>query len=838
MNCFARANRRHLLRQPLQVILSVTGIALGVAVVLAVDLANHSALRAFQLADRALSGKATDTIVPASSGIDERFYRDLRIKYGFRRSAPAVTGSVATPAGRTLRVLGIDPLAASSVSGDERAPGDGIPPGKLIAGGDAVLLTPETARSLGLSKGGVLQVITDNRSYRLKLVGLLSGDGPRLEGLRGVLVTDISTAQVLLKASGTLSRIDLVLDAKDRKRLVSILPPSLELRPSRSRSHAMAQMTQAFQTNLTALGLLALLIGAFLIYNTQTLFVLNRRESFALWRTLGITRGQVMRQVMLEAAWLALAGALFGCLAGIELSRVLLSLVTRTINDLYFSLELGSVSVSPLDIVKACTLGLAASLAATALPALEASRVQPRLALSRSELEHGARRLRRTGVVLAILMWVSAAAILTLSQRSVTAGFAALFFTVFGFALMVPGGLRLMTRAAVPLLDRSFGWMGVWSARNVLASMSRTQIAVTALTVALAATIGVSVMIESFRGTVAQWLDSYLRADIYISGPGGQTSETGIDPALLQQLRRTPGVEAVSTGRWRLLPTRGEPTHLFVLDENARGFGNFHLLNRSNRDVWPEFANGGAVIVSESYAYHRRLHAGDALTLPTANGPRSFDIADLFYDYSSDRGRVVMHRRTYDRYWNDPVFESMAVYLETSVDSEAFLDRIEKRELAGTGLTARSNAKIKTASLRIFDRTFTVTEVLRLLTMVVAAIGILSALIAIQLDRTREFAVLRACGLTRGEMFRVMTIEGGLMGAVSAILSIPLGVALAGVLIFVINKRSFGWSMQFSPSWEQAAVALVLGVAAGVAAAVYPAWRMNRQLLISNLRYE
>jgi putative ABC transport system permease protein len=837
MSFFARANRRHLLRQPLQVVLSVTGIALGVAVVLAVDLANHSALRAFGLADRAVSGDATDTIVPASSGIDERFYRDLRIKYGFRHSAPEVTGTVHTPDGRTLRVLGIDPLAAPSVSGNERPPAKGISPGKLIAGGDAVLLTPETARSLGMSKGGVLKVTTGNRSYQLKLVGLLGGDGPRLEGLRGMLVTDISTAQVLLKASGTLSRIDLVLDAKDRKRLVSILPPSLELRPSRSRSHAMAQMTQAFQTNLTALGLLALLIGAFLIYNTQTLFVLNRRESFALWRTLGITRGQVMRQVMLEAVWLTLAGALLGCLAGLELSRVLLSLVTRTINDLYFSLELGGVSVSPLDIVKACSLGLVASLAATALPALEASRVQPRLALSRSELERGARRLRGTGAVLAILMWLSAAAILALSQRSVTAGFVALFFTVFGFALMVPGGLRLLTRGAVPLLERSFGWMGVWSARNVLASMSRTQIAVTALTVALAATIGVSVMIESFRGTVAQWLDSYLRADIYISRPGGQTSETGIDPALLQRLRQVPGVEAVSTGRWRLLPTPGEPTHLFVLDENARGFQNFHLLNRTNLEVWPEFS-GGAVIVSESYAYHRRLHAGDSLTLPTANGPRSFDIADLFYDYSSDRGRVIMHRRTYDRYWNDPAFESMAVYLQPGIDSEAFLDRIEKTELAGTGLTARSNAKIKTASLRIFDRTFTVTEVLRLLTMVVAAIGILSALIAIQLDRTREFAVLRACGLTQGEMFRVMTIEGGLMGAVSAILSIPLGLVLAGVLIFVINKRSFGWSMQFSPSWEQAATAMVLGVAAGVAAAVYPAWRMNRQLLISNLRYE
>ena len=392
--------------------------------------------------------------------------------------------------------------------------------------------------------------------------------------------------------------------------------------------------------------------------------------------------------------------------------------------------------------------------------------------------------------------------------------------------------------ALAPLLHKGLGWQGLWSARNVLGAMSRTQIAVTALTVALAATIGVSVMIQSFRGTVAEWLDGYLRADIYISRPGDQATEAGIDTPVLGRLRRMPGVESVSTGRWRRLPTPGEPTRLFVLDENARAFEHFHLLHRSNRDVWPEFSRGDAVIVSQSYAYHRQLHAGGTITLPTAEGPHAFTIAALFYDYSSDRGRVVMHRNTYDRYWKDPIFDSMAVYLRPGVDAGAFLDRIETQDLAGTGLVARSNAAIKTASLKIFDQTFTVTEVLRLLTMVVAVIGILSALVAIQLDRTREFAVLRVCGMTRGELFRLMMIEGGVMGTASAIMSIPLGEVLAAVLIFVIDRRSFGWSMQFSPSFEQAGIALGLGLVAGVAAAVYPAWRMNRGLLVSNLRYE
>ncbi|MGA8261424.1 MAG: FtsX-like permease family protein, partial [Arenicellales bacterium] len=387
MSLFLRANRRHLLRQPLQVVLAVTGIALGVAVVLAVDLANHSALRAFQIADRAVSGDATDTIVPASSGIDESFYRTLRIKYGFRHSAPQVTGSVRTSDGRTLQVLGIDPLAASSLSRARGAPRLDVPPGALIAGGDAVVMTRATAESLGVQQGDTLRIDTEAGERALRIIHVVEGQGVWAAGLRDVLVMDISTAQVLLHRIGTLSRIDLKLDARERRRLESILPASLALRPSRARSHVMAQMTGAFQTNLTALGLLALLIGGFLIYNTQTLFVLNRRETLALWRTLGVTRGQIMTQVMLEAVWLAAAGALLGCLGGVELARILLALVTRTINDLYFHLELGQVSVDAGSIAKACLLGFGASLAATAVPALEASRVRPRLALSRSELE-------------------------------------------------------------------------------------------------------------------------------------------------------------------------------------------------------------------------------------------------------------------------------------------------------------------------------------------------------------------------------------------------------------------------------------------------------------------
>lgn len=836
MSLFARANRRHLFRQPLQVLLSVTGIALGVAVVLAVDLANHSALRAFELAEQAVSGEATHTIVPASSGIDEDFYRELRVEHGFRQSAPRLTGSARTADGATLQVLGIDPLAAPGMTPTAGTAGGGVDAEALIGPGNGVALTAATARTLGVSKGDDLVVVAGGERRVLRVAALLAGDGVAVQGLRNVLLMDMSTAQVLLGRTGTLSRIDLKLDDGARRRLDAILPASLALRRSESRSHAVAQMTRAFQINLTALSLLALLIGAFLIYNTQTLFVLNRREALAVWRTLGITRRAIIGQVLSETVWLAAAGCAAGLLAGIALATVLLELVTRTINDLYFSLEVAELAVDPVSVAKAIGLGLGAALAATAVPALEASRVQPRLAMARSRAEAFARRARAGGLVVGAALGLAAAVILISSERSVTAGFAGLFCLITGFAFVVPAGLQLLTRGAAPLLARVFGWMGLWSARNVLASMSRTQIAVTAMTIALAATIGVSVMIQSFRLTVVHWLDNYLRADVYISRPADDGR--GIRPGLRDELGARAGVDAVSTGRWRRLPTAGEPSTLFALDVSARGFRNFQLITRDSAEAWPQFAGEDAVIVSEPYAYHHRLERGDRLELPTARGRREFTVIDVFYDYGSDRGRVVMHRDTYDRYWDDPVIESLAVYLEPGVDSAPFIEDIQDGVLRDTGLHARANERIKQASLAVFDRTFTVTEVLRLLTIVVAVIGILSALVAIQLDRTREFAVLRAAGLTRGELSRVMTIEGGIMGAASAVLAIPLGIAMAAVLVFIINKRSFGWSMQFTLPWEQLAVTLLLGLAAGAAAALYPAWRVNRRMLIGSLRHE
>ncbi len=277
---------------------------------------------------------------------------------------------------------------------------------------------------------------------------------------------------------------------------------------------------------------------------------------------------------------------------------------------------------------------------------------------------------------------------------------------------------------------------------------------------------------------------------------------------------------------------------MFAVDLERAAFDSYQLVNEENGDIWPAFSGHDTVIISEPFAYRRQLAAGDAIRLPTDSGEKTFSIAGVFYDYGSDQGVVAMHRSTYDRHWNDPVVSSFALYLKDEVDTEDFVDRLNRETLTGRALRIRSNRTIRELSLEIFDRTFTITDVLRLLAISIAVVGILSALTAIQLERAREFAVLRALGLSPRQLWILVTTESGLMGLIAGIIACPLGLVMAWVLIHIINRRSFGWSMDLAIHLEPWITAIILSIVAAVVAGLYPASKMAGKFPSLSLRYE
>ena len=854
-----RASLRYLLRHPWQMGLSFVGVALGVAVVVAIDLANASAQRAFLLSTDSVVGRATHQIVGGSRGIPEDIFRAVRIEAGVRLAAPVVEGDVAAPdyPGRTFRVLGVDPFA--------EAPFRPYLAGLNSRGQTALvsfLTRPATAimshgtgRELGLGLAGdpatqgqadQLTVRAGGVRQRLSIIALLEpADALSRRALDSLLVTDIATAQELLSLTGRLSRIDLMIPAgppgqAELAKIRAVLPPGAEIRSAAARSQSVAQMTRAFSLNLSALSLLALIVGMFLIYNTMTFSVVQRRGLIGALRVVGVTRREIFSLIVAEAALLGLLGTAAGLLLGVALAQGLVRLVTQTITDLYFVVSVRELTISGLGLLKGLGLGLGASLVAALAPALEATATQPRAVLNRSTLEARSQRIVPWAAVAGVCLVLIGAGLLLLPSRDLILSFGGLFTIFLGCVLVTPVAVVGLLRAVQLLVGTRTDIVGRLCIRSVLASLSRTAVAIAALMVAVSVTVGVGIMIESFRQTVAYWLENALQADIYVAPPSlvSRWNEGTLDPAVVARLSAAPGVEAVSTYRRVSVESPVGRVQLVALQLDVGRYASYRFVEGRPEAVWPAFETERTVIVSEPYAYHHRLRVGGAVRLRTDRGVQDFRVAGIFADYGSDRGLVMMSRRTYEQFWHDRGVSSLGLWLSPDRDGAAMVASLRRLVGSVQEVEIRSNRSLRQASLEIFDRTFTITSVLHLLTTAVAFIGVLSALMALQLERERELGVLRATGFTPRQVWGLVTAQTGLMGLLAGLLALPVGLMLASVLVFVINRRSFGWTLELEIIPGLLVQAVLLAVLAALLAGMYPAFRMSRTSPALALREE
>jgi len=833
-----RASARYLLQHRLQLLLSVLGVALGVAVVLSIDLAIQSARTGFRISAEAVSGRATHELTGDAGFVDDALLSSLRVDLDVRASAPVVEGFASSDRlpGRALRILGIDPFSEAPFRPYAAGGPTGFDVSALVTTRRGVILSSDLASRAGLQAGDDLPVVVAGASWTLPVVGVIEpADELARAGLADVVLMDLAGAQEVLRMTGRLSRIDLRIDddEKGRRALEAIavaLPEGVRVEEAGTRSETMVGMIGAFDVNLTALSLLALVFGMFLIYNAVTFSVVQRRDLLGRLRALGVTRHEIVRMILTEAAWVGAVGAVLGLAAGVLLARGLVGMVARTINDLYFSVSVQGIDLAPPLVLKALFLGIGATLLAALAPALEAAGANPRMAALRSVLEARARALvpRASGVGVALT--VIGGALLLILTRSLAVSFAALFLVITGLALLTPLGTLLLVDGVRPILRRFGGTLGVMAARGVGAGLSRTAPAVAALVVAVAVTVGLGVMIQSFRGTLTRWLDGTLRADVYVSLPGPTASRAAgtLWPDLIEDFVAHPDVAGHSTYRGMDVVRGGDAFRLVALDLDTRGEAAFDFLDGTRDEIMRRFRAGEGVIASEPYAYGRDLQRGDSVSLSTLRGPRTLPILGVFSDYGSEQGTLMMARGLYDRFFDDPGVTSLGLFLVDGADSGRVVDELLSGLTDGRVVLARTNDSLRAASIEVFDRTFRVTAVLRLLAFVVAFVGVLSALAALQLERGRELGLLRASGMTPGQLGRLVVTQTGLIGLAAGVLAVPMGLALSWVMIFVVNKRSFGWTLDMQVGPGVLAQAVGLALVAALLAGVYPAWRMAR----------
>jgi putative ABC transport system permease protein len=847
-----RIGSGHIKGNPLQTILLILGVAIGVSVIVAVDLANRSANRSFQISVESLAGRATHRIVGGPSGLDENLYSRLRVELGLQRVAPIVEDYVTVIElnRRPMRLLGLDPFAESPFRSYITNPKGSIPIevlNALFIEPNSVLISEDVARSAGLKTGDTLKLEHGPRIVETRIVGLLKpSDEMSRIALGGMVIADISTAQEALNRIGRLSHIDLIIDTDIPTgrlildRIHRELPPDARIEHAGSRTSAIRGIKSAFELNLFALGLMAVVVGGFLIYNTVTLSVVQRRPILGMLRALGVTRGQIFNMVLLEALVLGTVGTSLGLGLGIVLGSGLVRLVSQTINDLYFTLIIDYFDVSPLALIKGAFIGILTSAVGASIPAWEATRVAPTSVLRRSELEGRVSRVMPwfsfMGLVLAGLGTLS----LLLSIHGLQTALAGLLAILLGTAFLIPILIKPIMGISMWLSGRIGGTISRMALRNITRSQSRTVVAIAALMVSVSVIVSIDIMIGSFRKTVINWLDDTLTADIFISAPSTSIgSDKGFDPSISEEVKGFPGISKVLTVRRTGIDTQryGRIDIVAVSEETAKN-RRFIWTEGNPKDIWKSMEEG-AVLVSQPFSYRNGIGEGGAIIeLPTDKGRRTFKVAGIYQDYTSQMGVVLMSDTIYRRFWNDREITSIAAYTAPGYSVDSVIQGLRTGFAGRYSLIVQSNLSLRLSAIRVFDRTFTITTALRLLVGIVAFIGVFSALMALQLERVREIGILRATGMTVSQVRRMVLLETGFMGITAGLIALPVGSTLAFILAHVINPRSFGWTIEFILSPWYLLEALLIALFAAILAGIYPAFRFGRIQIASAIRME
>ncbi|HEY3414640.1 MAG TPA: FtsX-like permease family protein [Armatimonadota bacterium] len=841
---------RHLAGERFKTAVAVLGVALGIAVFLAIRLANGSVLAAFRSTVDAVSGKAQLRVYGGPQGLADGAYLKVRGAREVAAVAPIVEAAVVAPDWHNMpvTVLGVDLFSEPAFRSYTLEGGKG---GRAAADflGDphAIAVGERLAKERGLHLGSHLRLAYGTESREWHVVAILKSDELGQAYAGRIAVVDIAAAQEAFGRLGRLSRID-VLTAPDasvgevRATLQRTLGGGVSVERPRARSEQVESLLAAFQLNLTALSAIAVFVGMFLIYNAMSIAVVRRRREIGILRELGVTRRQIAGMFLVEGAAYGVAGSAVGVALGIALAKAALGTVSATVTALYIRVEAEHLAISAAIVAQAVAVGLVTAVIASVAPAIEAAGTPPgQTAREGSRSGTSARTIALVSLAGALMLAIAG----TLSwaatvYRQPYAGMAAAFAIMSGFCLLTPAITTGLSRIARPVWDRLFGAEGLLAAGYLSASLDRTSIVVAALMVSLAMFVGVSVMVGSFRRTVEAWVDQTIRADLFLQSSTRDVSgaDATVPPRVLEGLKNLPTIRAIDEYRSVDQTYRGRQTVLFAATFDVLAREGRQLFRRGeSREVIAHAKQAGEAIVTEGFALKFRVNEGDAITLETPTGRHTFRIAGVFYDYETGGPMISVDRGLYRKVWRDDTVDSMAIYLKPGMDPLAVRTQIERR-FAKDRLDITANRELHDLVLRIFDQTFSVTYALEFISVLVAVLGIINTMTALILQRGRELGILRAVGATRRQLQRIILLESALIGGIGYVIGAACGSALGLLLIYVINKQFFGWTVQVHWTPDVFVQGAAIMIATSILAGWLPARQAGNRRVIEAVRAE
>lgn len=842
----------YLRQHRLRTLFPLLGIILGVAVFVAVRVTNISTLGAFERTVEAIAGKASLEITGRGAPVDETLLPQVRRAPGVATVAPLVLEDVVVPeaGSAVLLVAGIDVIADRAVRDYtfQWATGTSQDPWTVLTQPQALILSQSFAERYHVRIDTVLSLYTSQGTQEVIVRGFLRPEGAA-EALGGnFAVMDIAAAQVLFGRLGHLDRIDVVprqgfpLDTLQAT-LQQRLGPGVQVRRPQARNQTVEKMLRSFHVNLTALSLIALIVGMFLIYNSTTMAIVQRRREFGILRSLGVSQRHLFTLVMSEVCCLACLGSIMGIGVGVLLARLALRLVSPAISALYVLVHVNRLTLTWETVFLGMALGLVTALLSAVWPTRDVLRLSPVGAMQQRGAYSTAQAPLWPSMVTGMLLLLGAYGLSLLPPLGGVSvfGYLACLALVLGFSCTLPLVVRTLSRLGRPLLTRYLGVEGLLALDHLLHARQRNSVAMAALLTSFAMMISVSIMVESFKRTVYTWVEQTISADLLVhqATPGGERSGLTLPHRLKQALLRLDGIRDVDSARGIDLDYRGDTVLLVAVDFAVYArYGSFPFAAGERHQAMPQVLHQEGVLLSENFSQRYQVGIGERLVLDTPHGPRTFPVAGVIVDYSSDRGTITLDRSTYERYWEDDQVDAFGLFVEPGVSLEQLAQRVQRHFAGRFPLVILTRGTFKKRVLELVQQPFAVTYALEIIAIVVALLGVTNALYASILERTRELGVLRAIGATRGRLQRLILIEGGLMGITSSVYGLIAGIWLARILLFVINRQVFGWTMQMLVPIPFTVCTVVLMVLATIAASYQPARQAARVHLTEAVQYE
>lgn len=844
---------RHLFGAPLRTALTVFGVAVGVATLVGITAINRSVMGAFRSTIDTVAGKADLTVAADTSGFPESLLDTVREVPGVAHASGtlSVVAQVKDAPGESLYVIGVDLLddgyfrSYASPDTDMGKLGDDL---EFLNSTDRLMLSARFAREHGLHVGSTLSLVTSEGARPFVVHGLLDDSGPATAFGGAVAVMFFGSLQEAFGTGRRFDRIDVAVDPAVgldavKARLEAAVGPTIEVESPERRGQSVETMVRSFQLGLNLGSAVALLVGVFLVYNTVSIGVVQRRREIGTLRALGATKRRVRRLFMLEAGLLGTLGSLLGLPLGLLLSRAAIAQVSASVSAIYVKVNARDVFIGPWELGIGLVIGVVGSVLAAARPAWVASAVQPVEALRRDvAVGAGAVQLRSWPTVLGVALLVGAWPTMQLpppAENVPVGGYLAVFMVLMGVTLLSPLLLRVMNRPFRGPGQALFGISGRLAADNFARTPMRTAVPVSALSIGVAMAITVTGFVGSFQRSTEQWLDQAVPADLFVTSSAklAGVQSTPMSPDVARAFDDIAGVGDVVPMRFFSHDVLGLRVFILALDPEVHErhaqpmLLAGHLPTREERDA-------GWVLVSENLARRRHLAPGDAIPVDSPSGRLTWRVAGVIVDYTSDQGSVVVDRRLFIEHFGDARIDSFHVYLKPGADLETVRRAITAALSPRFDIFVLSNAELHTEALGLVANAFAVSRAMEAVAVLLALLGVINTLLAAVLDRTREIGLLRAVGAARGHIARLFVAEATFIGLTGGVIGATVGGVVGAIITKVVGVQGTGWNFPFVYPWETAVQMVLVATLCSMAAGFYPARQAGRLDVVEALAYE